>query len=121
MEALREESARGTLILVEGKKDVEAMQTLGVGGSFVTVKTGGKSLADTLQEIEGSGAREIILLLDFDERGTEMTLKLKQYLERERIKPNTHFWMSLQRVLGKEVRCIESITAYLLTLRRKLE
>ena len=40
---LTEESAKGKPIVVEGKKDAQALQELGVNGAIVTVKTGGKS------------------------------------------------------------------------------
>ena len=43
---LIEESAKGKPIVVEGKKDAEALQDLGVTGAILTVKTGGKSFLE---------------------------------------------------------------------------
>ena len=59
LDSLIEESAKGTPILVEGKKDVEALRALGVEGPVVTVKTGGKSYLDVVLEFENSKTRNL--------------------------------------------------------------
>jgi 5S rRNA maturation endonuclease (ribonuclease M5) len=120
LEALAEESAKGKPIVVEGKKDVKALRALGVAGSLVKVKTGGKSFLDAVSEIETMGVPEVILFLDFDRRGKEGTKRLKHSLERAKIKPNVKFWRALSALVGKEIQCIESLTAYLDTLRAKV-
>ncbi len=120
LEALAEESAKGTPIIVEGKKDVDALRALGAAGTVLTVKTGGKSFLDSASEIEKLNAPEVILFLDFDRRGKEGTKRLKQSLERAKIKPNVKFWRALSALVGKEVQCVESLTAYLCTLRAKV-
>jgi 5S rRNA maturation endonuclease (ribonuclease M5) len=120
LEALAEESAKGTPIVVEGKKDVDALRALGVAGTVLTVKTGGKSFLDAVCEIEKSGVPEVILFLDFDRRGKEGTKHLKKSLERAKIKPNIKFWRELSALVRKEIQCIESLTAYLHTLHEKL-
>ena len=116
---LTEESAKGKPIIVEGKKDAQALQDLGVNGVILTVKTGGKSFLEATAEIETLGASEVILLLDFDRRGKEGTLKLQQNLERAKIKVNTHFWRSLYAFVGREIQCIESLRTYLVTLQER--
>ncbi len=119
LNALAEESAKGKPIVVEGKKDVDALRALGVAGTVLTVKTGGKSFLDAVSEIEKMGASEVILFLDFDRRGKEGTKRLKQSLERTKIKPNVKFWRELSALVGKEIQCVESLTAYLRTLHTK--
>jgi 5S rRNA maturation endonuclease (ribonuclease M5) len=116
---LVDDSAKGTPIVVEGKKDVEALRALGVEGTVVTAKTGGKSFLDVISELEQTGAVEAILFLDFDRRGREGTKLLKRNLERAKIKPNGKFWHELSALIGKEIQCVESLTAYLETLRKK--
>ncbi len=118
--ALTEESAKGKPIIVEGKKDAQALRELGVNGKILTVKTGGKSFIEATAEIEKLGAREVILLLDFDRRGKEGTERLQQNLERAKIKANTRFWRELQALVGREIQCIESLTSYLKTLQEKI-
>ena len=116
---LAEESARKIPIVVEGRKDVDALCSLGVYGPVLTVKTGGKSFAEALQEIEETDAAEVILLLDFDRRGKQDTEHFRQELERAKIKVNIRFWRGLSGLLGREIQCIESLTSYLDTLQRK--
>ena len=115
-----EESAKGTPIVVEGKKDVDTLRAFGVEGTVVTAKTGGKSFLDVISEIEQSGAMEVVLFLDFDRRGKEGTRLLKQNLERAKIKPNIKFWREFSALLGKEIQCVESLTAYMGNLRAKI-
>lgn len=116
MDTLVEESSKGTPIVVEGKKDVDALLALGVEGKVITLKTGGKSFLNLLSEIEKMDILEVILLLDFDRRGKEGMKSLIQSLERTKIKPNFKFWRKLETLLGKEIQCVESLTAYIQTL-----
>jgi 5S rRNA maturation endonuclease (ribonuclease M5) len=116
---LTEDSAKGKPIIVEGKKDAQALCQLGVCGRILTVKTGGKSFIEAITEIEKLGAHEVILLLDFDRRGKEGTKRLKQELERLKIKPNSKYWHTLFGLIGTEVQCIESLPSYRETLKEK--
>jgi 5S rRNA maturation endonuclease (ribonuclease M5) len=118
---LAEEAANSNPIVVEGKKDARALQELGVSGVVVTVKTGGKSFLEATVEIERLGVGSVILLLDFDRRGKEGTLRLKHDLERAGLKVDTRFWTELQGLVGREVQCIESLPSYLGTLQQKAE
>jgi len=120
LEKLTEESTKGKPIVVEGKKDVSALRALGVAGTVLTVKTGGKSFLDLVFEIEKMGVTEVILFLDFDRRGKEGTKSLKKSLERAKIKANIKLWRELSALVRKEIQCIESLTAYLTTLRLKI-
>ena len=116
---LVEESAKGKPIVVEGKKDAQALQELGVSGAILTVKTGGKSFLEATTEIEALRADEVILFLDFDRRGREGTKHLQEILERGKIKANVRFWHELRGLVSREIQCIESLTSYLRTLKEK--
>ena len=120
LNALAEESAKGTPILVEGKKDVEALLALGIEGPIWSVKTGGKSFVDVVSELEESKPPKVILFLDFDRRGKEGTRQLKQNLEMAKIKTDIEFWRALSRLAGKDIQCVEGLTAYLEKLRTKV-
>jgi 5S rRNA maturation endonuclease (ribonuclease M5) len=114
------ESSKGTPIIVEGRKDTETLRALGVEGKVIPAKSGGKSLLDVITEIEKEQPREVILLLDYDRRGKELTGRLRRYLETARITPNTTFRRELFHLVGKEVKDIESLVSYLDTLRKKV-
>ena len=120
LEKLAAEAAKGIPVVVEGPKDIKALRQLNVEGRIVSSKTSGKSFLDLLTEIEQQRAREVILLLDFDRRGAEWTHRLKQHLEKTRIKPNLTFWSQLYGLVGRDVKDIEGLPAYLETLKKKI-
>jgi len=120
LECINEEAAKGKPIIVEGKKDIAALKALAVEGKIITAKTGGKSLLELASEIERTGAKEVILLLDFDRRGKELTKNLKQHVEKAGIKMNMTFWSSLLGLVGKEVKDVEGLAAYMETLKSKI-
>jgi 5S rRNA maturation endonuclease (ribonuclease M5) len=117
---LTEESAKGKPIVVEGKKDAQALRKLGIQGTILTLKTGGKNFVEATTEIEALGEEEIVLLLDFDRRGKEGTKRLQQDLERAKIKVNLSFWREIQGLIGREIQCIESLPSYLATTQLKV-
>jgi len=116
---LIEESSKGILIIVEGRKDVEALRQLGVDGMIMSAKTGGRTQQDVVCELEESATKEVIMLLDFDRRGREWTRVLKQRLEKSRIIPNLTFWNDLMRFAGREVKDVEGLASYIQTLKKK--
>ena len=116
---LVEESAKGKPIIAEGKKDATALKTLGVNSTILTVKTGGKSFLKASQEIEELGVSEVILLLDFDRRGVEGTIRLVGDLEKLKIKVDVKFWHQLRGLVSRDVQCIEGLPSFLMTLQQK--
>jgi 5S rRNA maturation endonuclease (ribonuclease M5) len=121
LDALLDQSAKGIPIVVEGRKDEEALRCFNVSGPILTFKTGGKSFVDAISEIEATEASTIILLLDFDRRGQEVTYQIKQNLERAKINPELKFWRDLRDLLIRDVQAIESLTAYMATLKSKID
>lgn len=119
LERLAQQSAKETPILVEGRRDAETLRKLAITGKIITTKTSGKSFLDVVSEVKNCGAQEVVLLMDFDRRGKEWTKKLKQHLEKMRIKPNTSFWRRLLSLTGHEVKDIEGLASYMATLERK--
>jgi 5S rRNA maturation endonuclease (ribonuclease M5) len=116
---LVEETKKGTMVVVEGKNDAQTLHVLGIEGPVIMVKTGRKSFLDVVTEIEESGARRVVLLLDFDRRGKEGTRRLVLELERLRITANLQFWRQLHGLVGRDIQCIESLPSYLETLKSK--
>ena len=120
LEKLMMTSAKGIPVVVEGQKDVVALRKLNVDGPVISSKTSGKSFLDTLTEIEQLKVREVILLLDFDRRGVEWTHRLKQHLEKTKIKPNANFWNELYGLVGRDIKDIEGLPAYMATLKKRI-
>ena len=120
VEKLAADSTKGCLIIVEGQKDHRALRQLGINGKILMAKTSRKSFLDLISEIEKNPSRQVILFLDFDRRGKELTKRLIQHLESVRIKTNTNYWKELQALTGRDVKDIESLPTYLRTLSKKL-
>ncbi|MEM1551416.1 MAG: toprim domain-containing protein [Candidatus Bathyarchaeia archaeon] len=120
LEQLAEENKSGKPILVEGRKDAEALKELGINGQMIFAKTGGKNLLDVISEIEASKTREVIMLLDFDRRGRELTENIKQHIEKMGVKANLYYWLRLSSLVGKEVKDVEGLAKYMKTLKSKI-
>jgi 5S rRNA maturation endonuclease (ribonuclease M5) len=119
LERLAKQSAKGAPIVVEGKKDIKSLNKLGITGDIILAKTSGKSFLDVLGEIEKKERSEVILLFDFDRRGKEWTLRMARRLEGMKITPNLVFWKMLLGLVGRDVKDIEGLAAYLETLKNR--
>jgi len=120
IEKLAMDSAKGCLIVVEGQKDYRALRQLGISGDILTAKTSRKSFLDITEEIEKNPSSRVILLLDFDRRGKELTKRLIQHLEITRRKTNIDYWKELRALIGRDVKDIEGLPTYLETMNKKL-
>lgn len=117
---IAEEATRGIPILVEGRKDAEALMALGVHGKIVAVKSRRASLSDVAAEVKAFGTSEVILLLDHDRHGKEWTARLKSLLEREGVTPNAVLWAELFSLVGRDVKDVEGLATYMETLKSRL-
>ena len=120
LEELRQISSEGALVIVEGKRDIRSLRSLGVKGEILPVKASGRSFIDVLAEMERRRVAEVILLMDFDRRGREWTTRLAKHLEEMRAKPNLTFWRRLLSLAGRDVKDIESLARYIKTLKEKI-
>ncbi len=119
LEKLTNELVRGTPIIVEGRNDIKALGEMGLVGDIISAKSSGKSFLDLLIEVEKKGKNEVILLMDFDRRGRELTNRLAASLERMKIIPNLRYWKGLFSLVGHDVKDIEGLATYLQNLSIK--
>ncbi|MBS7634081.1 toprim domain-containing protein [Candidatus Bathyarchaeota archaeon] len=119
LEKLRDESSEGALLLVEGQKDAEALRSIGVESEILAIKSCGENLIDLINRIEKCGKKEIVLLMDFDRYGREITERLVQNLERIGVKINLSFWREMLSLVERDLKDIEGLVTYLETLERK--
>ncbi|MEM2912896.1 MAG: toprim domain-containing protein [Candidatus Bathyarchaeia archaeon] len=119
LEKLRDESSEGALLLVEGQRDAEALRSIGVEGEILAIKPCGGSFIDLIDRIAKCGKKEIVLLMDFDRYGREITERLVQNLERIGVKINLSFWRELLSLVERDLKDIEGLVTYLETLERK--
>ena len=109
-------SSSGIPIVVEGKKDIQTLNNLGIFHNIISAKTSGRSFLDLQREIMERGFNEVILLFDFDRRGKEWTKRLSHWLEGMRIIPNVTFWKGLLTLVGRDIKDIEGLFSFIKTI-----
>ncbi len=69
---------KSTPVIVEGKKDALALRSLGLDGEIITLHRGQNLYEFSEEIIESYGTA--VLLLDWDQRGDQMTKALEESL-----------------------------------------
>ncbi|MEM3675609.1 MAG: hypothetical protein QXV22_00975 [Thermoplasmataceae archaeon] len=91
------ERNRSIPILVEGRKDTMSLRLLDFTGEIKVINTGNSLLA--FSENISRNYREVILLMDFDEKGIELEKQIEAYLKSLHCYPDTFLWNYLRRYL----------------------
>ncbi len=103
--------SREKLILVEGKKDKEALVMLGIKPeAVITLK--GKAMFEIAEEIVGYG-KECIILFDLDKKGKELYAKISKLLRDFGVKIDDRYRNFLFKT---RLRQIEGLVSYLKTI-----
>ncbi len=94
-------------VIVEGKKDREALRRLGVQGTLVSVHGGTTvfRLCETLAEDHD----HVIILTDWDRRGGQLSRLLREGLAANDVRANTEIRARLARLCKKEVKDVEGL------------
>jgi 5S rRNA maturation endonuclease (ribonuclease M5) len=116
LEKLARKTLSGTPIIVEGKKDVQALFRLNISGNTVTMKDTGKVLEDILEELK---THEVTVFVDFDEHGAELAREITRYMEQKHVKVNLFFWREIRSIVHRDVKDVEGLPSYLEKLRSK--
>lgn len=112
--ALLEASQRGAAIIVEGRRDKMALQSLGASGPVIMASS--KSILD-MAEDAASQYQEIVVLTDWDEKGEEMALLIEQHLRCTQSLANMEIRSRLKRLVKKEIKDVESLGFYVERMR----
>lgn len=92
---IRELCDEDNVILVEGKKDREALRKIGVRGKIIEISD--QKLFELPQKIS---KREVIVLVDFDPRGKELVKECKRMLEAQGLRVDLSYRWELHKALG---------------------
>ena len=103
---------------MEGKKDSLALLKLGIVGSTIQVKGSGRVLEDCLELDFGN---EVVVLVDFDEHGTELAKEIVKILEPRKIKIDLKIWKEIRALVRKDIKDIEGLPSYLERLKKKVQ
>ncbi len=107
----------GIPIMVEGKKDLLALRALGIKGKILCVKNSRENFVDFLDRIR---AKEVILLVDFDEGGLSLARDVTRYLEGQGVKINPVFWRGIRSLTRRDIKDIEGLPSYLERLKNRI-
>ena len=109
------EENRSIPIIVEGKKDIEALRKLDISGSIISVNVG-IPLIDFCDKI-AQEQTDIIILTDWDRKGGYLCRTIKKNLE-GRVNCNTKY----RELFAKNamIRTLEGLPSWLETMRTKL-
>jgi 5S rRNA maturation endonuclease (ribonuclease M5) len=107
---LNEESEKGSVIVVEGKRDAEALSKVGFTGS-PAVFHHFKGVAHFLDSND-SADKKMILLLDMDRTGKHLTSRLVSQLQSRRRNVSLSYKRALARITNGKVRHVEDLVIY---------
>ncbi|HEV8404636.1 MAG TPA: toprim domain-containing protein [Nitrososphaera sp.] len=107
---LNEEFDKGSVIVVEGKRDAEALSKVGFTGSPVVFHHF-KGIADFLDNHD-SADKKIILLLDMDRTGRYLTSRLVSQLQPHRHNVSLSYKRALAKITNGKVRHVEDLVIY---------
>ena len=107
---LNEESERGSVIVVEGRRDAEALSKVGFTGNLAVFHHF-KGIANFADNHDSIG-KKIILLLDMDRTGEYLTSRLVSQLQSSRHSVNLSYKRALARITNGKVRHVEDLVIY---------
>ena len=90
------EKARTAILIVEGKKDAEALEPL-VDADFFLLQDIKKSLYESAEKI-AIKHKKAILLLDADPKGKELTRKMTSYLRQNGVSVDSKIGLKLLKI-----------------------
>lgn len=110
VDRLNIESERGSVIVVEGKRDLEALTRIGVTGQVTVLNhyKGVNKFVDSHYDVD----KKIILLLDMDRTGKYLTSKLLKQLQSRGRNVSLFYKKTLARISNGKIRHIEDLVAY---------
>jgi 5S rRNA maturation endonuclease (ribonuclease M5) len=103
-------------IIVEGEKDIEALNKLEINGTIIRVNSG-FSLTDFCDKLAGE-YKDIIILTDWDRRGGYLCHTIKKNLE-GRVNCNIEY----RGIFAKNsmIRTLEGLPSWIETLKEKIK
>ncbi|NMC04338.1 MAG: hypothetical protein GYA24_03960 [Candidatus Lokiarchaeota archaeon] len=97
-------------ILVEGKRDREALVKGGIEPRRITMLHG-RSRLDIEEKF--MDCKDIILLLDYDAEGLKMIDEFKAIFSRTGKRVNTWYWSKIREIFTGHIDCIENLRGFL--------
>ncbi|VVB91619.1 Ribonuclease M5 [uncultured archaeon] len=107
----------GAIIVVEGRRDVASLRSLGINGEIRLASQ--QPLLEFTEQLSKSG-KKIIVLTDWDKRGGMMARKIIDDLLFYGIVANTDIRSRIGILVRKSIKDIESLNSYVSRMRYEL-
>lgn len=114
IDEVKDRALCGAVILVEGRRDREALAMLGIAGDILM--TSQQSLLN-MSESLARQKKDVIILTDWDERGEEVARLICRFMEAVGARPDYTFRSTLKGLLKKEITEVENLYTYVENLR----
>jgi 5S rRNA maturation endonuclease (ribonuclease M5) len=112
--SLLEVSLQGAAVIVEGRRDEQALRALGLRGPVIMAS---RRPALDLAEDAARSYPQIVLLTDWDAKGDEMARIIELHLRSAGARPDLEIRSRLKRLVKKEIKDVESLSLYMERMR----
>jgi 5S rRNA maturation endonuclease (ribonuclease M5) len=110
---------QGTPILIEGKKDEEALKELGITGNIIKVSGSGLKLFEIAEKATESSSK-VIILTDFDKKGEILAKKLSNDIQSLGSHPDLNIRKNIMKITRKYIKDIESLPRHIKNLELEI-
>lgn len=117
LDEIREHAESGALIIVEGRRDRNTLNRLGIEGEILLATH--MPLLDLADGI-ASEHREVVMLTDWDRGGNELAARISRHLRSQGIMPNVELRGRLRTLVQKKVKDVEGLYTYITNQRLML-
>jgi 5S rRNA maturation endonuclease (ribonuclease M5) len=114
--SLLEASGQGAAVIVEGRRDEQALRALGLSGPVIMAS---RISALDLAEHAARSFSQIILLTDWDGKGDEMCRMIERHLRSLGCRPDADLRSRLKKLVKKEIKDVESLSRYTERMREQ--
>ena len=110
---------QGMPILIEGKKDEEALRELGIKGNIIKVSGSGLKLFE-IAEIAAKTSSKVIILTDFDKKGDILAKKLSEDIQSLGSHPDLNIRKNIIKITRRYIKDIESLPKHMKQLELEI-
>ena len=110
---------QGMPILIEGKKDEEALKELGITGNIIKVSGSGLKLFE-IAEIAANTSSKVIILTDFDKKGDILAKKLSEDIQSLGSHPDLNIRKNIIKITRRYIKDIESLPKHMKQLELEI-
>jgi len=114
--SLREASLQGAAVIVEGRRDEQALRALGLKGPVIMAS---RRPALDLAEDAARSFSQVVLLTDWDKKGDEMAKTIEVHLRSAGVRPDLEIRSRLKKLVKKEIKDVESLSVYVERMREQ--